>query len=152
MNIYYACVILNIWSTVKARAEIWNITKSYHDELLNDLKVIAKKSFLDLCMIHHPDKGGEHENYLIIKEAFDLIKNAKHKDFIEALNEEREFNTYYFNPGSSKCNNCRKWSNIVNSCITITCSGFDELVKNNKFTNIKGNKSQIMTEIGHADS
>lgn len=153
MNTYSACIRLNIWSLVKARAEVWAVTQLYDEESLNELKVTAKKAFHSLCMDHHPDKGGEHENYLEIQKAFDLIKGATHSDFVNALDEEKQSKTVYFEPGSEECSSCRKWSDVVNTCITVTCSGFDEPTRSGRFANIRGkNKFSAMMEMGHANS
>lgn len=142
MNIYSACIRLNIWNVVKARVEVWAITESCNNESLDELKLTAKKAFKNLCMDHHPDKGGNHQNFLEIQMAFDLIKNATCNNFINALNEEKQSKIIYMNPGSEKCNSCRKWSNIVNACITITCSGFDEPTRDNRFANVR--REQIL--------
>lgn len=104
-------------------------------------------------MDHHPDRGGDHQNFLEIQAAFDLIKGAAQNNFVNALDEEKQSKTVYFEPGSEKCSSCRKWSDVVNACITVTCSGFDEPTRNGRFADIRGKtKFSAMMEMGHANS
>lgn len=146
MNIYSACIRLNIWNVVKARAEVWAITKPCNNESLDELKLIAKKAFRTLCMEYHPDKGGSNQNFLDIQMAFDLIKDATYNNFINALNEEKQSKIIFMSPGSEKCGSCRKWSNLVSACITVTCSGFDEPTKDSRFVNIR--RGQVFSDNG----
>lgn len=164
MNIYEACIRLGIWSVVKARAQVWSISGSCREESLQDLKDTAKKTFKTLCMIHHPDKGGEHDYYLDIQTAHDIIKDAKSRNFLDALEDEKKSQISYYEPGSDQCFRCRKWSNLIRACFAITCSGFEEPRKS-KFANIRGrtkfaitlddagfDPNPVIVETGNADS
>lgn len=146
MNLYSACIRLGIWPVVKASAEVWfaageNSQDSFND-LFNDLKNIAKKSYHDLSMNHHPDKGGDHDNYLEIQRAFNLVKNADANAFVGALSEEKQSKVKYYEPGSEECKSCGRWSEIVGMCITVTCSGYQSPSKprlaahRNKFSTV----------------
>ena len=42
----------------------------------NSTKDIAKQAFRKLAMLHHPDKGGDAENFKLIKSAWELIENG----------------------------------------------------------------------------
>lgn len=126
MTIYEACVVLNIWPIVKVWAEVWSVSKDINKESLNNIKILAKDKFKQLAMIHHPDHGGDSNEYIKIKTSIDIIKNSTINDFISALDIEIENNKIYYKVGSIECNQCTKWSNIFNSCITTMCSGFKE--------------------------
>jgi len=124
MNLYWACIRIGIWSIVKARAEVWQASGSTSPESLQEIKDLAKRSYRSLSMLHHPDKGGDHDNYLEIQSAFDSVKSATVSDFIQALDEEKKSLIKYYEPGSEDCRGCGRWSDIVGMCITVTCSGF----------------------------
>jgi hypothetical protein len=88
MTLYQACNVLNIWPVAKIWAEVW-FSSSYVDEKLVDNVVsVAKASFKQLAMIHHPDKGGESDNYVNIQNAYNVIKSATVNSFIDSLKEE----------------------------------------------------------------
>jgi len=126
MNLYDACMILNLWHVVKARAQVWSISTSDHTIAFNDVKSQAKNKFKELALQHHPDKGGENAKYLEIQAAHELIKLATISDFINTLSIEAVNDTKYCAPGSTDCIKCSKWSEIVNVCVTTTCTGFKQ--------------------------
>lgn len=135
MNLHRACIRLGIWSIVKARSEVWFSSGSHSSESLQELKDLAKRSYRSLSMNHHPDKGGDHDNYLEIQEAFSKVKEATANDFIESLGEEKDSKTEYFEPGSDECKKCGRWSDVVGMCITVTCSGYQTPTKP-RFANV----------------
>ena len=144
MNLYEACKILGIWHVAKARAEVWSISSANEDSL-EDLKNLAKTAFKRLAMEHHPDKGGDQNNYLEIQEAFNLIKEVTAQAVIDALDIEKKETAEYYNPGIDKCWGCTKWSSMVHACLTIQCTGF-EAPKKRKFGNIRG-QTQFAVQI-----
>lgn len=138
MNLYSACIRLGIWNTAKVRAEVWSMSdQPDHKESLSNLQDLARKSYKKLAMDHHPDMGGNRDNFIEIKDASELVQNANESDFVNALGDEQRSLITYFDPGSESCKNCVRWSDIVKSCITVTCSGFKEPRKR-KFVNIRG--------------
>jgi len=138
MNLFSACIRLGIWNITKARAEVWSMSNLNTDnKLLSELLDIAKKSFKKLAMDHHPDRGGDNKNFIEIQEAYDIIKNATVGDFINSLDDEKKSSIKYFDPGSDNCKACNRWSNVIDMCITVTCSGFDEPPKRKLFR-VKG--------------
>lgn len=124
MNLQYACKTLGIWDVVKARAEIWSMVDKPSATSIADLKESAKVAFKRLAIGCHPDTGGDHNIYLKVKEAFDIVKAAEAKDFIDALYFKE---TQYFNPGDDECKRCNKWSDIASTCITRDCTGYEQL-------------------------
>jgi DnaJ-class molecular chaperone len=125
MNLYEACINLDLWHVAKARAEVWAISKSGgSDASLDSLKLIAKDKFRELALIHHPDKGGTNSDYIEIQESYDMVKKASTKDFIRALEVEIESSIVQYKPGSPECRECSRWSSIFQACITSTCTGF----------------------------
>lgn len=140
MNLYKACIRLGIWPTVRSYAEMWSVDSNKNDiSILEEVKDLAKRSFRKLSMEHHPDKGGDHNNFLEIQESFNKVKNSTIKCFISALDEELESNINYYEPGSDECKECSRWSSMVGMCITITCSGFQPSAKP-KLVNARKNK------------
>lgn len=129
MNLYEACVNLDVWRVVKAYAEVWSISKSHNGYSVDNLKSIIKTKFKQLAIQHHPDVGGDNDVYLNIKESYDIIKKSTVNDFISSLNNEKS-NIIYLKSGSCECEKCVKWSNITSMCITSTCTGFKPLKSN----------------------
>jgi len=144
MNLYRACKILGVWSIAKARAEVWSISNINEESLIN-LKDCAKTAFKKLAMEHHPDKGGDHDKYIEIQDAFMTIKTATGRAIIDALDIEKTETSVYYRPGDEKCAGCTKWSDVVCSCLTIQCTGF-EAPKQRKFGNIRG-QTQFAAQI-----
>jgi hypothetical protein len=95
--------------------------------LVDDLISIVKDKFHDLAMKHHPDRGGNSDEYIRVREAYELIKSSIANHFISALEDEKKANTKYFTPGSNECKNCRKWSSVISGCLTSICTGLEPL-------------------------
>ena len=132
MNVFDACVRLGIWSQIKVGVEVWAFSKSAYDNAhLLTMKSIAKVAFKDLAMDHHPDRGGDPKIFLDIKSAYDIIIKSEFSDFVIALDNGKKSELVYFKSGSDQCNNCDKWGKLVDTCITMTCSGFEERKKIN---------------------
>ena len=127
MTVYEACIALGIWHIAKPRAEVWYLASRGSPASVDDLRLIAKNSFTQLALKHHPDHGGSTDEYINIREAYDLLKSAEAKDFIIALDDERKHTAQYFTPGAAECKNCRKWSAIISGCLTSICTGFESL-------------------------
>jgi hypothetical protein len=123
-------VALDIWHVAKARAEIWRLVKSVDTKSLDDVKAIAKGKFREMAMVHHPDHGGDHNAYIKIQAAYDIIDAATIHSFISALDTERELQTSYHKPGSPECVSCGKWSSVIGGCMTTTCTGYVSQRKN----------------------
>jgi len=128
MNLYRACIILNIWPIAKARSEIWQISNS-NQSSLNDLKKLAKKNFKKLATQRHPDIGGSSEAYIEIQQAYDTIKSATAVQFIRALKDEIEDSKIYYKSGDKACYDCKRWSDLARSCVMERCVGFELLTK-----------------------
>lgn len=140
MNIYSACIRLGIWELAKARAGVWLLSNSSdHAKSLSDLKDVIKSYYKKLALSHHPDVGGDENNFLEIQAAYDMIKAANHNDFVNALDYEKKSLTKYYEPGANNCFECNRWSDITKSCITVTCSGFQEPPPR-KFSHLLGRK------------
>jgi DnaJ-class molecular chaperone len=138
MNLYSACIRLAVWNVAKARAEVWSISdRDGNEKSLSELRDFAKRSFKKLAMDHHPDRGGDRDNFEEIQEAIDLVKVAEAKDFIDALEDEKKSSVVYFDPGSENCKSCSRWGDVLGMCITVTCSGFQE-PQRRRFANIRG--------------
>lgn len=139
MNLYNACIRLGIWSMAKARAEVWSMSnnRTVHEESLSELRDLSRRSYRKLAMDHHPDRGGDRDNFIEIQSASELVKDATVRDFVDALDDEQRSSMVYFDPGSEACKKCSRWSDVISSCITATCSGFKE-PRRKKFANIRG--------------
>ncbi len=125
MNLYEACRVLEIWLTAKAHAEVWFMSDTYTFEDVTQLHGIAKKKFKELSLENHPDmKNGGHEKFLYIQEAYSLIRYSSVNHFVAALKEEERATKQVFAPGSLECLDCGWWNDVVNSCMTGSCSGF----------------------------
>lgn len=135
MNLYNACIRLDVWSAVKARAEVWSMCDSVGVVELDTLHGIIKKAYHNLALKNHPDHGGDPNNYIEIKQAYELTQKSTINDFLHSLLEEEESSAIYFTPGDDMCKKCRRWNDMLNICIVTTCAGFDP-VKKSKFTNI----------------
>lgn len=138
MNLYTACIRLAIWNVVKARAEVWSMSgHGDHDQSLSEVKNLAKRSFKKLAMDHHPDRGGDRDNFLEIQAAMEIVKSSKVNDFLNALDDEKRSAVVYFEPGSNNCKSCTRWGDVIGMCITVTCSGFKKPQKR-RFANLRG--------------
>ena len=138
MNLYSACIRLTIWNVARARAEVWSISdRNDHENSLSELRDFAKRSFKKLAMDHHPDRGGDKDNFVEIQEAIGIVNEAKSQDFINALDDEKRSSVAYFEPGSEDCRKCARWGDVLGMCITVTCSGFQE-PQRKRFANIRG--------------
>lgn len=138
MTLYSACIRLGIWSVVKARAGVWSMSgHKDHENSMSEVKDMAKRAFKKLAMDHHPDRGGDRDNFLEIQEAAEIVKSSKLNDFLNALDDEERSSVVYFEPGSENCKSCTRWSDVVGMCITVTCSGFQE-PQRRKFVSIRG--------------
>lgn len=126
MNLYEACATLGVWHVVKARAEVWSVSPGDHTTTLDELKSMIKDKFRELAMKLHPDKGGDNDGWVKIQEAHELIKSATVIGLVGALETEQLSGVKYHAPGSEVCNNCSKWSDIVQTCATASCTGFKE--------------------------
>jgi len=124
MNLYDACIVLNLWHVVKARAQVWSISTSDHSMALSDIKDRAKTRFRELALQHHPDRGGDNNKYLEIQEAHELIKSATVSGFIDTLPIEASMGIKYYTPGDMECADCSKWSELIKVCATSSCTGF----------------------------
>lgn len=122
MNLYKACVLLDVWHLAKARAEVWALSKSPSIESYLDLQKAIKIAGRKLMVEHHPDKGGDHTKFTEIQSAYMLANNSTIIDYIGALSFE-EVNK--FDPGSDECSDCKKWNDIFNVCMTVKCSGLE---------------------------
>ena len=129
MNLYDACIVLDLWHVVKARAQVWSISTSNHATALNEIGDKAKNRFRELALQYHPDKGGDGNKYLEIQEAYDLIKSATVSGIIDTLKIEASTNIEHFTPGNIECENCSKWSSLIKVCATHTCTGFKHCEK-----------------------
>jgi DnaJ-class molecular chaperone len=96
------------------------MSSGYH--MLDELKAKAKDNFKALAMKHHPDKGGSHEAYVNIQQAYETVKTATTAGFVDAL----KFETKYYTSGAAECATCSKWSDVVRACVTASCTGFKE--------------------------
>ncbi len=128
MTLYQACIALDIWGAVKARAQVWSMSSIGNEaDMLDILYAIAKTSFHKLALAHHPDKGGSTNRYLQFEGAYNKVKASRAQDFIDALQDESKVTMVTYKPGSNECRSCSRWSAIFDACITDTCSGFNLL-------------------------
>jgi len=126
MDLFVACIRLDVWEVAKTRATVWSMSQHPSVEALTELKEFAKRSFHKLAMSHHPDKGGDQQVFVEIQQAYELIESATADNFVHALRIEKSSTATYCQPGAEQCRSCRKWSDVVQSCITVTCSGYEE--------------------------
>jgi len=124
MNVYEASILLSVWPVVKARAEIW-LTAKPSESMWNGFKDIIKNRYRELSLVHHPDMGGDHDTYIKIQRAYEVLRYSALEDIVEALSYEKKMIAEYCKPGSDKCKNCSKWSKMINLCATISCTGFE---------------------------
>ena len=146
MTLYEACVILGVWPMAKAHAQVWSMSSGDHSSMLDEFKAKVKDKFRELALKHHPDKGGNNDEYVKIQFAHELVKASTVASLIWALESEKQASTKYYDPGSSECGNCSKWSDLVHACSTSSCTGFSEHSKRNKSRNTS------FTEINYAYS
>ena len=139
MTLYEACVILGVWHIARARAEVWKLIKSVENKALEDMKTIIKSRFKAMANLYHPDHGGEHDKYIEIQKAHDIVDTASVQDFINALDSEIKLYIAYYKPGSNECLSCDKWSNVISACITTTCTGYKNDVQRKDKVNQRGN-------------
>ena len=143
ITLYQACKKLGIWGAVKAYAEVWSLSENFFDLSTIEILILAKDNFNKLALKHHPDKQGDVNEYLRVRNAYEAIRAATVKNFIDTLKDEI-IDIIYHESGSEECRNCVKWSDLVNTCITVACSGFEPL-------KVRGH-SQYVMEIGNANS
>ena len=125
MNVYEASMNLGIWPMVKARAEIWSVTKP-NESVFADFQEAIKNKYKELMMVHHPDKGGETEECIKVQKAYELLKFSNINHFIDALAQEKKCNAKFYKPDSPECTSCEKWSAMMGLCMTTTCTGFEQ--------------------------
>lgn len=124
MSLYVASIVLGVWPIIKACGEVWRISPGDHTTALNDLKGLVKNRFKELAMLHHPDRGGDHSQYVGIQQAYDIVKSATISNIIDAIQEECKLAVQHYRAGSPECRSCSKWSDICGVCATTSCSGF----------------------------
>jgi len=122
MTLRQACKLLGIWPIVEIWTKIWSNSRVI--STTGNIIMSAKSNFKNLAMKHHPDKGGDHNVYVKIQEAFNMVKDATVNDFICMYREEGDKTDIFYKSGSQECLGCVKWSSIAKTCISNTCLGF----------------------------
>ena len=78
-------------------------TRKQMASLLAKYKITGKASWKAFLLHHHPDKGGDAEIFVAVKNAYELIKPVESKLVPQNISKDDEYIRAGFRPPKYKC-------------------------------------------------